>query len=947
MKIKVFVVCSERDWIDDTPYRALLPYACGTARGPILKYLRVPRVPSTLGGRGPSSQSVEVPLLRESCNRLMIRIPPAAFTQAEAGQVPDMEGPFPLPQTADVPSPAKNQQLQIEFQCSIALINVKDFSRRLFARPSSPETPRLTLSLALFHESLWIISIPFQQMPPPHRAAIANETHYQTSFRRLWTNHGLSISIEMWWARYFCKFRGVLSASLNCLLEVGTERQPTQSHPGAVLFPALAFPEPARTLLLACLVCITVTSNTLDRRQHPIVPRLDGRSPLWHSVSAPAIGRRMYAYAAVPLYPCLCLPYFIVTVYLTSTIPDQLVTAQCDRRRTRGLILDCKRIPESLTSLVLESPPCNLGPRICSISTLDPAPFIPARPKSPLPTSSEETKICRICHDTRRVDHVISLRIWRDGLLTHIAVRLAAQRFCAVCYRCLPSVLHIAVVIPHFRGVGTPIRQIHCTIVLMLSNAFHFAPRASRSGWPHETTFPQFLVRLSSLPSNQAKDSQAPPRPSSYAYSYDIIICRLDFETTQATQATAFLEELGVYLKENIRCQIHESGDISRRLVKAATTKQKHNVVCKVKLRSQSAAGHHNALSLVCAIDGEGGVRLCACDVEEFITLESNSTRHREEPMTSHLEQQYLMERNRRASVVPVTNIGLPKIGQVAPSRKSRLSRHSACVESNRPVTQLSSSRTSGLLVGCISTCREPIRPVMPLSCHHGRCGWVAAVKIPGRGAEGDAGAGGRVDSDASALFSLFFSHTRPATSATHDSRRHNAFSSNALPSHTQQRDETRRADRFRAKLGLECEGNLGEKRWDSHYGHSLSAIAELTSPGLCAAHPDQSTPRLTSKEIGSRDLYFVGSCFRNKTGACAAATGQLRGQIVATNAWRVTKMSGADGAVAYGYLTSRSLPRLAVTLKNGAKGRDTAQRGRGNGTIPSLISLQLDTKTY
>ncbi|KAI3546130.1 hypothetical protein CTAM01_04041 [Colletotrichum tamarilloi] len=63
----------------------------------------------------------------------------------------------------------------------------------------------------------------------------------------------------------------------------------------------------------------------------------------------------MYTYAAVPLYPCLCLPYFIVTVYLTSTIPDQLVTAQCDRRRTRGLILDCKRIPESLTSLVLES----------------------------------------------------------------------------------------------------------------------------------------------------------------------------------------------------------------------------------------------------------------------------------------------------------------------------------------------------------------------------------------------------------------------------------------------------------------------------------------------------------------------------------------------------------------------------------------------------------------
>lgn len=57
----------------------------------------------------------------------------------------------------------------------------------------------------------------------------------------------------------------------------------------------------------------------------------------------------------------------------------------------------------------------------------------------------------------------------------------------------------------------------------------------------------------------------------------------------------------------------------------------------------------------------------------------------------------------------------------------------------------------------------------MPLSCHHRRCGWVAAVKIPGRGAEGDAGAGGRVDSDASALFSLFFSHTRPATSATHD----------------------------------------------------------------------------------------------------------------------------------------------------------------------------------
>ncbi|KAK1469356.1 hypothetical protein CMEL01_01123, partial [Colletotrichum melonis] len=96
---------------------------------------------------------------------------------------------------------------------------------RLFARPSPPETPRLTHSLALFHESLWIISIPFQQMPPPHRAAIANETHYQTSFRRLWTNHGLSISIEMWWARYFCKFRGVLSASLNRLLEVGTERR--------------------------------------------------------------------------------------------------------------------------------------------------------------------------------------------------------------------------------------------------------------------------------------------------------------------------------------------------------------------------------------------------------------------------------------------------------------------------------------------------------------------------------------------------------------------------------------------------------------------------------------------------------------------------------------------------------------------------------------------------
>ncbi|KAK1654713.1 hypothetical protein BDP81DRAFT_87617 [Colletotrichum phormii] len=93
---------------------------------------------------------------------------------------------------------------------TMALTNVKGFSRR--SRIVSVRLSTLSCQIvcqsfvsryteALSHSltsHFGQFPFPFSKYPPPHRAAFANETHFQTSFRGLWTNHGLRISREMW-----------------------------------------------------------------------------------------------------------------------------------------------------------------------------------------------------------------------------------------------------------------------------------------------------------------------------------------------------------------------------------------------------------------------------------------------------------------------------------------------------------------------------------------------------------------------------------------------------------------------------------------------------------------------------------------------------------------------------------------------------------------------------
>ncbi|OHE95523.1 hypothetical protein CORC01_09113 [Colletotrichum orchidophilum] len=101
----------------------------------------------------------------------------------------------------------------------------------------------------------------------------------------------------------------------------------------------------------------------------------------------------------------------------------------------------------------------SLFPQVPATSVLEFAPFylLILRLPSPLAKVAHaalETTTCRICHDARRVGHVISLWVWRDVVLTRRRIRLAVQRFCAVCCCRLPSELHIAVVIPHLSDLS-------------------------------------------------------------------------------------------------------------------------------------------------------------------------------------------------------------------------------------------------------------------------------------------------------------------------------------------------------------------------------------------------------------------------------------------------------------------------------------------------------------
>ncbi|KAK1728779.1 uncharacterized protein BDZ83DRAFT_101974 [Colletotrichum acutatum] len=180
-------------------------------------------------------------------------------------------------------------------------------------------------------------------MLPPHRAAIANETHFPTSFRRLWTNHKLSISIEMW--------------NSNIVQDIGWDDtsladddylNKNQHNPIQAPSCFQLSPSPSRPRILVHTVPLIFSYRSQSYSSHLTVdlPAMYRRH-IQHT--QPTSGRPSTTLA-------LCLgSRHRSTIYLTSTIPDQLVTAQCYRRRTRVLILDCKRIPESLTSLVLES----------------------------------------------------------------------------------------------------------------------------------------------------------------------------------------------------------------------------------------------------------------------------------------------------------------------------------------------------------------------------------------------------------------------------------------------------------------------------------------------------------------------------------------------------------------------------------------------------------------